>query len=476
MLKSFRLSITCLILFIGILPGTVIKQIIINSYQTRAAEAKLADVQGEISILCSRLGSVDFPKGLASDSNLSELSMYAEIYKGRIMVIDDEYQVIIDTFNKADGKTIVSDLVLACLQGENKSYFDSQNHYLQFAAPIYRDEDTIAGVLLMNYSTSEIGVMADKLERHIDGLLLVTLFIVILYAGISAYMIHRPFRKLERSIEAVADGYSDSLKTVATYSETEQISQSCQRMLERLNALNESRQQFVADVSHELKTPLTSMKVLSDSLLLMGDDAPIEMYQEFMSDISEEIERENKIINNLLALVKIDKNTSAMEIESTDINEMVERVLKLVRPIAASYNIELVYESVRKVTAEIDETKLSLAIMNLVENAIKYNQKNGWVRVTLDADHQNFRLEIKDSGIGIPESEIPHIFERFYRVDKSHSTEIKGTGLGLALTRSIVAMHRGAIQVFSKVGEGTTIIVRVPLIYAMSENGGGDDE
>ncbi|MCQ2508220.1 MAG: hypothetical protein MJ097_05470, partial [Dorea sp.] len=252
MLKSFRLSITILILIIGLLPGIVVKQIIINSYQTRAAESKLADVQGEISILCNKLSSVDFPKGLVSDSNLTELSMYAEMYKGRIMVIDEDYRVLIDTFNKADGTTIISDLVLACLRGENRSYFDSQNQYLQFAIPIYRDAEKIGGVFLMTYSTNEIAVMTEKLENQLDAILLVITLLVFFYAVISAYLIHRPFRKLEHSIEAVADGYADSLKTIKTYSETEQISRYCQRMLERLNALNETRQQSVADVTHEI--------------------------------------------------------------------------------------------------------------------------------------------------------------------------------------------------------------------------------
>ena len=115
--------------------------------------------------------------------------------------------------------------------------------------------------------------------------------------------------------------------------------------------------------------------------------------------------------------------------------------------------------------AEIDETKLSLAISNLVENAIKYNKDEGWVRVSLNADHKYFYLSVTDSGLGIPEESIDHIFERFYRVDKSHSTEIEGTGLGLAITRSAIMMHHGAIRVKSQVGEGTTFSVRIPLTF-----------
>lgn len=161
----------------------------------------------------------------------------------------------------------------------------------------------------------------------------------------------------------------------------------------------------------------------------------------------------------------MDRKSTELNVASTDINDFIEQILKRLRPIAEKANIELVFESNRSVTAEIDATKLSLAFSNLVENAIKYNRENGWVRVSLDADHKFFYVKVSDSGIGIPQESIDYIFERFYRVDKSHSREIGGTGLGLAITRSAVVAHRGAIKVQSTVDEGTTFIVRIPLRY-----------
>ncbi len=143
----------------------------------------------------------------------------------------------------------------------------------------------------------------------------------------------------------------------------------------------------------------------------------------------------------------------------------MELILKRVKPIAQKQNIELVMESFRPVTAEIDEVKLTLALTNLVENAIKYNKEEGWVHVSLNADHKYFFVRVEDSGIGIPEEDLEHIYERFYRADKSHSREIGGTGLGLAITRSAILMHRGAIKAHSKVGEGTIFTVRIPLNY-----------
>mgnify|MGYP002801306096 FL=1 len=151
------------------------------------------------------------------------------------------------------------------------------------------------------------------------------------------------------------------------------------------------------------------MKVLADSLLEMKE-APVEMYQEFMQDIAKEIDRENQIITDLLSLVKMDKTGQNLNIQTVNINELLEQILKRLRPIADKKNVEMVMESFRPVSAEIDEMKFTLAISNLVENAIKYNHDNGWVHVSLNADHKYFYIKVEDSGIGIPEEDQPHIF------------------------------------------------------------------
>ena len=163
--------------------------------------------------------------------------------------------------------------------------------------------------------------------------------------------------------------------------------------------------------------------------------------------------------------MKMDKKASDLNVKAENINELVERILKRLRPIAAEQNVEVIFESFRPITAEVDEVKFTLAITNLVENAIKYNREEGSVQVSLNADHKYFYVKVSDTGIGIPQEDLDHIFERFYRVDKSHSREIGGTGLGLAIARNAVIMHRGAVKVHSEEGVGTTFTVRIPLNY-----------
>jgi signal transduction histidine kinase len=161
----------------------------------------------------------------------------------------------------------------------------------------------------------------------------------------------------------------------------------------------------------------------------------------------------------------MDRSNPDMNMRSVSINAMIEEILKRLRPLAKAKNIELAYESIREVKADIDEVKLSLAIMNLVENAIKYNREEGWAHVTLDADHRYFYVRVIDNGIGIPKEFQDHVFERFYRVDKARSRESGGTGLGLAITKNIVVLHRGAVRLQSEEGKGTTFTVRIPLNY-----------
>lgn len=274
----------------------------------------------------------------------------------------------------------------------------------------------------------------------------------------------KPFARVTKSIEDLTDGYQNEEISVPDYTETALITDAFNKMLSRMKTLDESRNEFVSNVSHELKTPLTSMKVLADSLVGQ-EGVPEELYQEFMGDITAEIDRENKIITDLLSLVKLDKKAADLNVEHLNINQLLEDILKRLRPIADKRHIDLILDSFRPVEADVDEVKFTLAISNLVENGIKYNVDDGWVRVTLDADHKYFYVKVADSGMGIPEESIGRIFERFYRVDKSHSKEIGGTGLGLAITRSAVTKHHGNIQVESKEGEGTTFTVRIPLSY-----------
>ncbi|OQA25236.1 MAG: Alkaline phosphatase synthesis sensor protein PhoR [Firmicutes bacterium ADurb.Bin354] len=348
------------------------------------------------------------------------------------------------------------------------SGYDKEAGLIEIAIPVtvYDSDlkaDITEGVLVAAASPEKI--LRDVAEKERRSVIIEILAIVLLtgVAAAVASVVVRPFDKVTGAIRSAAS-FDDSTPAVSDYKETEEIVEAFNEMRTQMKALDQSRQEFVGNVSHELKTPMASIKVLADSIN-MQSDAPVEVYRDFMKDISEEIDRENNIISDLLALVKMDKGVGALNIENKNINMLLENIIRRLGPLAKKNEVDIVFESIRQVDADVDETKISSAFMNLIENGIKYNKKPGWVRVKLDADHRFFTVTVSDSGMGIPEESLPHIFERFYRVDKSHSREIGGTGLGLAITRRTILLHRGSIKAESVLGEGTVFTVRIPVGY-----------
>ena len=464
-LKSLRFCIILLLLVVSTVPCAAAYRGIIKAYESRAVSLRTADIQNQCTILSNQLNSYNYLSDTSSEVINASLTQLTNIYNGRVMIVDKELRVIKDTYGLDEGKTIVSEDVIRCMKGSSTNYYDKANRYIEVTSPITTGEtEEISGVMLASVSTDTIEDSLKILSTKGSAILGIVL---ILMLGISLFIADRivkPLRRITESIADVSEGYDDEVLHVNTFTETKQLSDAFNKMLGRLKQLDQSREEFVSNVSHELRTPLTSMKVLADSLLAQ-DDVPIELYQEFMGDIAKEIDRENDIIADLLSLVKMDKTAKDLNIKSVNINELMELILKRLKPIAEKKNVEVVLESFRPVTAEIDEVKLTLAFSNLVENAIKYNQEEGWVHVSPNADHKYFYVKVADSGIGIPEQDQQHVFERFYRVDKSHSREMGGTGLGLAITRNAIIMHRGSIKVYSSEGEGTTFTVRIPLTY-----------
>lgn len=467
--KSLNFRLIVLFVLIGIMPVFLLAVGFLNTYENRAISIKTSEILSQAKILANQIVSSDYINNTSHELINAELSQFSNIYDGRVMIVDADLRVIKDTYDLDTNKIIVSEEVIDSYLGQEIKKYDEEYRYIELAVPLIdqkmgAEEREIIGVVLVSISTDSVQLNKEYLGTYAFVIGLICVSVVVVLAVVLAHQLVKPFHKMAKSIESIHAGYGDDSLQVDDYTETIEISDNFNEVLGKMRVLDESRQEFVSNVSHELKTPLTSMKVLADSINSM-DDVPVELYKEFMGDIGNEIERETKIINDLLSLVKMDKSAADLNITNININELLEQILRRLNPIAEKQNIELVLESFRPVTADVDEVKITLAFTNLIENAIKYNKPDGWVHVTLNADHQYFYLKVEDSGIGIPEESMEHIYERFYRVDKSHSREIGGTGLGLAITRNAILMHRGAVKVFSTEGEGTVFNVRIPLSY-----------
>ena len=452
-----------ILILIGIVPCIIATNVVSRSYKNRAVSLRVSSVKNQCDILRANLDSEDYLNNLDSKVVNSELALLSNVYNGRIAIIDEDFKVVTDTYDIDIGKTSVSKEVISCLEsGKGTSQYDDRNDYIIMTFPI-EVKGQVKGVMLISVSTNEIAQNARLLENRGLTVTVIASLVMLILGYILAGILVRPFMRVTHAIEDVTDGYQDEAISVPDYTETIQITTAFNQMLSRVRAMDSSRQDFVSNVSHELKTPLTSMKVLADSLNGQ-DNVPVELYKEFMQDITQEIDRMNLMIQDLLTMVRLDKKAAVLNIERTDVAWIIEAILKRLKPIADKRSITLTLEKVVPVVAEVDASKLELALSNLIENAVKYNVDNGWVRVNLDADRKYFYVVISDSGVGIPEEEQEHIYERFYRGDKSHSTEIEGTGLGLAITKSVIVLLRGVIKVNSRPGEGSTFQVRIPLV------------
>jgi len=450
---------------------------ILQNYEQRAVNVKISDISTQLRILANHLITYHYLQDTSSEVINAELDQLSGLYDGRVLVINNDLRVVKDTYGISENKTIISEEVVRCIKGENTSRYDKNNGYVEMTIPITETvtledgkadteakKEIVRGVMLVSASTDTIGATLEILSRKALLVEVIVILVIIMISILAAKELFKPFEKITEALNQAQEGYTDDPISVTDCLETEHIGEAFNRVLGRMKMLDTSRQEFVSNVSHELRTPITSMKVLADSLISQKD-VPVELYQEFMTDIAEEIDREDKIITDLLSLVKMDRTAADLNISEVDIDALVELIMRRLRPIAQKRDVEVVYESVRPVTAAVDEVKLTLVISNLVENAVKYNKEHGWVKVKLDADHQYFTVEVADSGVGIPRDCLEHIYERFYRVDKSRSREIGGTGLGLAITRSAILMHRGTIKAESIEGEGTTFTIRIPLKY-----------
>ncbi len=395
----------------------------------------------------------------------SRLGSYSAMNQIRIRVVDLNYNIYVDTYSTDSGKTILNSRVFETFNThKTSSAYDNKSGDIQAVAPVYNDAGDFIAVLVADLDYTEIDSLFINVNSQNNNIKTIIITICLIAVIISSYFLNRPVRRIIRIMADVNTGHTDERIPVKGYTEIREMAEDFNGIMDKASETDKSRAEFVSNVSHELKTPITSIKVLAEALNTQ-ENVPIEMYQEFMQDIVSEIDRESKIIEDLLTLVRMDKTTAALNVTSVNMNELLEMTLKRLKPIAQKKNIELLFESFRPVVAQIDEVKMTQVISNLVENAIKYNVDDGWVHVSLNADYQYFYIRVEDSGIGIPEESQNKIFERFYRVDKARSRETGGTGLGLAIVKNIILLHHGTIKVHSEENIGTTFTMRVPLNY-----------
>ena len=470
LLRSLRFKIFISVSLLIMIPTIIVSIVLVNLSVDSYSDKKIERFKINNSMLKNSIVSEGYlEKNNQSKVIETQIAQLAGEHNCRVQIINSQYVIVEDTDNSAVGKTSVAENVIKAMEGKSIFINSKKGKYVEFAQPliisvnvsnnIVNNKSSIIGVLYIRYSMEDVQSYRKTVDRFAaiaDSL--VAVFALIM-AWICSVAFNRPIKEMYGSIKRITHGHTHD-ENKSKYAEITKITEDFSHYVDRMKAQNKTRQEFVSNVSHELKTPITSMKVLAESLI-GNQGMPEELYQEFLGDICKEIDRENDIITDLLSLVKMEKPDVELNISTVNINEILERL----KPIAENKNIELVFESFRPVIADVDEIKFASVATNLVENAIKYNNTDGTVTVSLNSDHQYFYLKVIDTGIGIAEEDQERVFERFFRVDKARARETGGTGLGLAITKDIVLKHHGSIKIHSKEGEGTTFIVRIPLKY-----------
>ena len=326
------------------------------------------------------------------------------------------------------------------------------------ATPIIRYGTIVGCVYMMEYDTAQ-GALIQSLQRNILQITLILELMVLFFSLVFSKTFSKRMQKIMSSMRIIQEGdYSHKLNMGGS-DELTVLAKEFNDLTERLQTSEQKRRRFVSDASHELKTPLASIKLLTDSIL--QNDMDGETVREFVGDIGDEAERLNRMTEKLLSLTKVDGELQE-ESEIIPMAPTIRRCVRRLSGIAEKSGISISLDLDQDTAILILEDDLYQIVYNLIENGIKYNVSGGALRVRLSRDEENAYLEVSDTGMGIPEDAIPHLFERFYRVDKARSRQSGGSGLGLSIVRAIVQRSRGEIRVSSKLGEGTTFTVLFP--------------
>ena len=436
----------------------------------RSESRNLIDTTMENAMkLSEEVGEIGISNITGNERIQYETGAIASLYNGRVIIVSRDYRIIRDTFsNKTEkgdknyGTYIISGDVMDVMTQKKESKNFIAGSVAQVMYPVKDQNGDVTGVVILTSSIKRI----EKVYKDIAEKLIAVAAVLVILSILAAIWISKVSVKdidnIAKQIRQASDGNLDTQIKERGFRETRYLVRNYNAVLSKLASADSSRQEFVSNVSHELKTPIASMKVLAESIL-GNENTSVDDYREFMTDIVAEIDRETTTINDLLILVKTDKQNTVMNFKPANINELIDVILKRVTPLAENRGIRLTYESYKDVVADVDSVKFSIAISNLVENAVKYNVDNGWIKISLNADHKYFYVKVADSGVGIPDDAKDKVFDKFYRVDKARSRDTGGTGLGLSISRNVVNAHGGTIRLYSESGKGTTFTVRIPI-------------
>ena len=388
----------------------------------------------------------------------------------RMLVTDHAGVVLFDSWGGTVGKFALLPEIMQAIDGND--VFSWQYHdgamNSRAATPVVFYDNVIGCVYMTEVDTDQ-GMLIKTIQHTVLQITLILEAAVLLFSLFYSHSFSSRMQKIMNSMRIIRNGDYTYKVRLGGKDELTLLADEINDLTERLQTSERKRSRFVSDASHELKTPLASIKLLSDSIL--QNDMDLETTREFVGDIGNEADRLNRMTEKLLSLTKVDGNVQS-ESEIIQVIPTIQRVVRMLIPVAKKANITIHADLEVQCPVLILEDDLYQIVFNLMENGIKYNLPGGDLYVAIDRQEDNCVLTVRDTGMGISKEGLEHIFERFYRVDKARSRATGGSGLGLAIVKAIVLRNRGEISVDSREGEGTTFTVTFPLFETGEEDAG----
>lgn len=410
--------------------------------------------------------------------NMAEQIYTREQESTRILVLNENGVVDFDSYNILTGpdsllrRNLLNDFpeISVLLEGGSLEPRDLYifhieerfpSRILYAYAPIHHELQGVIGVVVISTSLSGLQQLIMDVRNRLTAFSFIVGVVIFIASALLSGYITRPVRQLTDAIREMGQGKMGQRISIKAGGEIKELGEAFNMMSERLENLDRARNQFVSNASHELRTPLSAIKVLTESLLHSGV-RDFSVINEFLTDINNEIDRLSAIINDLLTLVQIDTKGIKLKKEIINLTAMTKETIYALRSLAYKKGVEIEVICEDEPETQGDKLKLELVVSNIVDNAIKYTPEGGRVKVETLKDGSRALIRVSDTGPGISQDDIPHLFERFYRVDKARSRITGGTGLGLSIAHEIVNLHGGKIKVTSVENEGSVFSVELP--------------
>ena len=439
------------LLFLNLYAATTTRKLMFRS--------KAASVQGKTQLVVSSLSGLE---KLSAENVRQVISLLGDLSANRVIVTDGDGRALYDslTTSNAAGKYILFSEVVEALAGNDVFYCAYRDGTLESRAcmPILLHDQPVGAVYLMEYDT-DLGHVISALELNIFSISLILEIAVTIFSVVFSVTFSRRMRKILQSTQLLREGeYSHKIEMRGN-DEVGVLAREFNKLTDRLEESEMAQRQFVSDASHELKTPLASIKLLADSILQNEMDP--DTLREFVGDIGNEAERLNRMTQKLLTLSR-GEDAPKDDLEVIETGPVVEKVMRMLTPMANLREITLVSKLELGCTIVTREDDFYQVVFNLVENGIKYNRDGGNLSVALHRSDDDVTLFVEDTGIGIPEDSLPYIFDRFYRVDKARSRQAGGSGLGLSIVHELVTRNYGTVSAAPRPEGGTRFTVTFP--------------